>query len=207
MQNLTFVTGNYGKYCSVKERFEKEGIEIKYFACDLKEASINDISVISRGKAEDAYEKVHGPVFVADTGFYIEDYPGKPLYPGAFVKRSGISSDINHLLEVMKDRKNRSCYFLDCLTYYDGEDCVQFYGFSRGILANEVRGNAKKNAKSNLWFVFIPDLGCGKTLAEMSDEELWTMRSLEESATSKFISWYKDKVMGAKVKATIEKKS
>ena len=129
------------------------------------------------------------------------------MYPGAFVKRSGISSDINHLLEVMKDRKNRSCYFLDCLTYYDGEDCVQFYGFSRGILANEVRGNAKKNAKSNLWFVFIPDLGCGKTLAEMSDEELWTMRSLEESATSKFISWYKDKVMGAKVKAKIEKKS
>ena len=41
----------------------------------------------------------------------------------------------------------------------------------------------------------------------MSDEELWTMRSLEESATSKFISWYKDKVMGAKVKAKTEKKS
>ena len=56
MQNLTFVTGNYGKYCSVKERFEKEGIEIKYFDCDLNEASINDISVISRGKAEDAYD-------------------------------------------------------------------------------------------------------------------------------------------------------
>ena len=51
MENLTYVTGNYGKYISVKEKFEKAGIEIGYFKCDLKEPEVNDIELISKEKA------------------------------------------------------------------------------------------------------------------------------------------------------------
>ena len=43
MENITYVTGNYGKYISVKEIFEKENLEINYFNCDLEEPEINDI--------------------------------------------------------------------------------------------------------------------------------------------------------------------
>ena len=32
---LTYVTGNYGKYISVKEKFEKEDIDIDYFKFDF----------------------------------------------------------------------------------------------------------------------------------------------------------------------------
>ena len=46
MENLTYITGNYGKYISVKEKFENAGITIDYFKCDLDEPDINDIELI-----------------------------------------------------------------------------------------------------------------------------------------------------------------
>ncbi len=189
MENLTYVTGNYGKYASVKEKFEKSGIEISYFKCDLNEPEINDIELISKEKAKQAYQVLNKPVFVADTGFYIEDYPDNPGYPGAFVKRSGISTDIDKLLLTMQSTTNRNCYFLDCLTFYDGNNYHQFYGISKGKLTYDIRGEKLKKAKSNLWYVFMPD-NCVKTLAEMSDEERDNRKDNRTSATDEFIDWY-----------------
>ncbi len=191
MENLTYVTGNYGKYISVKEKFDSAGIEIEYLNCDLNEPNVNDIEFISKEKAKQAYEKVEKPVFVADSGFYIEDYPNNPNYPGAFVKRSGVSSDVNKLLNTMKNVENRNCYFLDCLTFYDGKKFSQFFGKSSGILSSELRGEANKKAKSNLWYVFIPT-NCTKTLAEMTDYERNNRDDNRTSATDQFIKWYRD---------------
>lgn len=150
MENLTYITGNYGKYISVKEKFKNAGIIIDYFKCDLDEPGINDIEFISKEKARQAYEKLGSPVFVADSGFYIDNYPNNPGYPGAFVKRSGVSTNVEQLLETMKDVKNRSCCFLDCLTFFDGNDYYQFFGISKGSLSHELRGHENKKAKSNL---------------------------------------------------------
>ena len=189
MENLTYITGNYGKYVSVKEKFENAGITIDYFKCDLEEPDINDIEFISKEKARQSFEILGTPIFVADSGFYIEDYPSNPGYPGAFVKRSGISSNIVELLEIMKQTQNRNCYFLDCLTFFDGNDYFQFFGVSKGTLSHEIRGEQNKRAKSNLWFVFIP-MNCSKTLAEMSDEERNNRPDNRTSATDEFIEWY-----------------
>lgn len=189
MENLTYITGNYGKYVSVKEKFENAGITIDYFKCDLDEPDINDIKFTSKEKAKQAYEKLDSPVFVTDSGFYIENYPNHPGYPGAFVKRSGVSSNIEQLLETMKNIHNRNCYFLDCLTFFDGNEYYQFLGISKGILSNEMRGYENRKAKSNLWYVFIPN-HCSKTLAEMSDEERNSRPDNGTNATDEFIKWY-----------------
>ena len=191
MEDLTYVTGNYGKYVSVKEKFERAGIIINYFKYDMEEPEINDIEFISKEKARKAYEVVGRPVFVADTGFYIEDFPNNPNYPGAFVKRSGISSNIDNLLEVMKDVTNRACKFIDCLTFYDGNDFYTFYGESKGTLSLSICGNIERKAKSNLWSVFIP-LNHDKTLAEMTDYERDHRHDGYISATDEFISWYEN---------------
>lgn len=189
MENLTYVTGNYGKYISVKEKFEKHDISIDYSKLDLYEPDINDIKIISKAKAKDAYEKLGIPVFVADSGFYINGYPNNPGYPGAFVKRSRISTDVEMLLDIMKDQSDRSCYFLDCLTFYDGFNYYQFFGTSEGSLAYEQKGQEQKRAWSNLWYVFIPK-NCTKTLAEMNDEERLNRPDGRTSATDEFINWY-----------------
>ena len=189
MENLTYVTGNYGKYISVKEKFENEGISIKYYKCDLQEPNINDIGFISKEKAKQAYDKLGSPVFVIDSGFYINGYPNNPGYPGAFVKRSGVSTNIEKLLETMRDVNDRSCYFLDCLTFFNGNKYYQFFGISKGNLSYEKKGHETKKAKSNLWYVFIPN-NCVKTLAEMSDEERNNRPDNRISATDEFMNWY-----------------
>ena len=191
MINLTYVTGNKGKYLNVSSKFKKYNIDIKHFDCDLSEPDVNDIEYISKVKAMEAYEQVKSPVFVTDAGFYIEGYPGNPGYPGAFAKRSGISSNIEGLLETMKDIDNRDCYFLDCLTFYDGNVFKQFKGYSRGTLSYDIRGNEKNNKLSNLWYVFVP-LNHDKTLAEMSDEERNNRHDNRTSASDEFIKWYLD---------------
>lgn len=191
MKTITYVTGNYGKYISVKEHFAKKNIEIEFYKYDFEELEINNIEKISRKKALDAYSILKTPCFVADTGFYIDCYPNKPGYPGAFVKRSGISSDIEKLLETMKNVPNRSCKFVDCLTFYDGDNFYTFYGVSKGTLALAKRGNSIQKAKSNLWYVFIPN-NCTKTLAEMSDEERNNRNDGHTSATLLFAEWYQN---------------
>jgi len=194
MVNLTYVTGNYGKYISVKEQFEKENILINYFKYDLVEADINDIKFISKEKARNSYKILKKPVFVIDSGFYIKNYPSNPGYPGAFVKRSGISSNIDKLLDIMKEVNDRSCCFIDCLTFYDGKKYYQFFGVSVGNLAYDKRGEYQEKAKSNLWYVFIPN-NCIKTLAEMNDYERENRLDGRTNATLEFINWYKNVYM------------
>ena len=55
MTNITYVTGNYGKYISVKEYFKKEKIGIDFYKFNLEELEINDIEKISKKKVLDAY--------------------------------------------------------------------------------------------------------------------------------------------------------
>lgn len=191
MSKITYVTGNYGKYISVKEQFEDKEIDIEFFEYDFNEPDINDIEKVSKAKVLEAYKILERPCFVADTGFYIDDYPNNPGYPGAFVKRSGVSSNISELLETMKNVENRSCHFIDCLTFYDGNEFYTFYGESNGALSMESRGNQMKKAKSNLWYVFIPE-DQTKTLAEMSDEERKNRNGNHTSATKIFAEWYKN---------------
>ncbi len=189
--SLTYVTGNHGKYISVKEKFAKENIPVAFFTCDIDEPEINDIEVISKAKVDAAYELLHSPCFVMDTGFYIKYYPGSPGYPGAFVKRSGVSRDIDALLETLKSVTNREAYFLDCLTFYDGNEYYRFYGLSEGTLAYEKRGLNVEKSWSPLWYIFIPK-NHTQTLAEMTDEERANRHDGHTSPTTEFLTWYKE---------------
>ena len=188
---LTYVTSNHGKYISVKEEFERNNIDVNFYKYDFHEPDINNIEVVSKSKVLEAYNILKTPCFVKDSGFYIEDYPNNPMYPGAFVKRSGISSNIDLLLDTMKDVKNRNCFFLDCLTFYDGENFYTFYGKSTGTLSYQKKGNNMEKSQSNLWYVFIPK-NSNKTLAEMNDYERNNRNDGHTSANYEFANWYKN---------------
>ena len=194
MKKLVFVSSNFGKVVSVKTAASMfYGIDICSCSLDFLEPDVNDISCISKTKAEYAYQELGYPCFVSDTGFYIDYYPNQPGYPGAFVKRSGVSSNLEKLLDDMKDVDNRSCRFVDCITYYDGECFQQFFGESRGELATEVSGENMNNAKSELWKVFIPE-GYQSTLAGMSSKEMlqYKKETRKNSATVQFLDWYRN---------------
>lgn len=190
MESLVFATGNINKGYEIEEKFEREQIPVEVIAMDFHEPEVNDIEVVSRSKVIEAYGILQRPCFVIDSGFNIWGYPESPGYPGAFVRRSGIIDDIEGLLETLQDVEDRRCQFLDCLTFYDGEEFYTFYGRDEGTITYEQRGQANRTMRSNLWYVFKPS-GWDKTLAEMTDEERSKRRAGHISAKEQFITWYK----------------
>lgn len=191
MEKLAFVTGNINKGYEIEERFSSEKIPIEIVSMDFEELEVNDIEAISRDKAQQAYQILKMPCFVIDSGFNIHNYPNNPGYPGAFVKRSGISDNVDELLNTLKDVKNRSCQFVDCLTFYDGVEFYCFIGLDEGVITYEKRGASSKAMRSNLWYVFQPN-DSFKTLAEMTDEERINRKDGHISAKEQFIDWYKN---------------
>lgn len=191
MNKLVFVTANMKKGYEIEERFNREQIPIEIVTMDFNEPEINDIETISKSKAIQAYQVLKKPCFVIDSGFNIFNYPNNPGYPGAFVRRSGIAENIDGLLNTLKDVQDRSCQFLDCLTYYDGDQFYCFYGRDEGTIIYEKRGSENKAMRSPLWYVFMPN-DSFKTLAEMTDEERISRKDGHISAKEQFITWYKN---------------
>lgn len=190
MEKLVFVTGNLNKGYEIEEKFKKEEIPIEIVYMEFQEPEVNDIEVISKSKAIQAYQVLQRPCFVIDSGFNIHDFPNNKDYPGAYVRRSGISENIDALLETLKDVEDRSCQFLDCLTFYDGKEFYCFYGRDEGVITREKRGKENKMMRSKLWYVFQPN-DSSKTLAEMTDEERINRKDGHISAKEQFITWYK----------------
>ena len=187
---LTYVTGNYGKYFAMKRRLDNQGIDIEWAELETDEPEVDDVAVVSKEKARQAYDILQKPCFVMDSGFYVEAYPGKPGYPGAMVKRSGVAENVEALLDAMRGVENRRCKFMDCLTFYDGREFQQFFHESPGNLAETVRGALRETAQSRLWLVFILD-GYDVTIAEMTEEERLNMDDHRVSAVEEFAGWYK----------------
>lgn len=192
MEQLVFVTGNKNKGYEMEERFARTEISLEIVQMDFQEPEVNDIKKVSKSKAIQAYQVLQRPCFVIDSGFNIRNYPNHPNYPGAFVRRSGISENIDQLLETMQNVKDRSCQFLDCLTYFDGTEFYFFYGRDEGILITEKRGTENKAMRSALWYVFQPN-DSKKTLAEMTEEERRKRKDGHLSAKEQFIEWYQKK--------------
>ncbi len=189
MREIVFVTGNKGKYLSMQKKCEKLGVNLIWKNLDLSELEVNDVTEVSKDKARQAYNLLNSPCFVVDSGFFIDNYPNCPGYPGAFVKRSGIANNPESLLEIMKDIDNRSCRFIDVITFYDGNEYYVFYDVNEGFLSKDIRGNNMKNAKSRLWQLFIPQ-GYSKTVAEMSDQEFDSYMNDKISIKNEFLNWY-----------------
>ena len=189
MENLIFFIVYKGKYEAAKDYFQKIDVNVEQLDLDIEELTVSDVKEVSLDKAKKAYSVLKQPCFVEDSGFYIEAYPNKTNFPGTLVKRLGISNNIEALLETMKNIENRNCYFLSCITFYDGENIKQFMKKSEGTLSKTIRGEISKSSKSRLWQVFIPK-GSNKTLAETSKEERYNNKE-NKSSTEAFVEWYK----------------
>ena len=162
---IYFVTSNKGKVESAKR--ELNGINVKMFDYDLIEPRSDDVKEIAEYKVKEAYEALKKPCMALDAGFFIEELNG---FPRAFVHFALDTLGIEGILKQMDGVENRSCFFKECLAYYDGENMLYFYGNNEGTLATSIRGNDTDKKWSDLWYIFIP-YGYDKTLAEMTDEE------------------------------------
>lgn len=191
VEEIIFVTHNKGKMASAQKRLQD--VKFSIYEYELEEPRSDDISFISEAKVKQAYELVHKPCISLDCGFFIKELNG---FPRAFVNFALDTIGIKGILKLMDGIKDRTCFFGECLSYYDGKELKQFMGHHEGSLAKEKLGEDTDKKWSELWYIFIPK-NYAKTLAQMTQEErdLRDQTKKDESIDSmtSFAKWYLEK--------------
>lgn len=189
MKKITFVTTNKGKIATAKRYLGNANIEVEPYNYELIEPRTDDIQEIAKQKVLQAYDIVKQPCIALDSGFYIEALNG---FPRAFVNFALDTIGTQGILDLMKGKENRKCSFKECVAYYDGKDIKYFFWESKGMLAEEYRGEDSKNQWSPLWHIYKDSFNLNKTMSELTDEEREERSKVSGSSLEEFAKWFKN---------------
>ncbi len=154
---MFFVTSNPKK---VREVEKILGFKIKHANIEIKEIQSLDVCEVCREKVIKAYEILKKPVFVEDTGLYIDSLGG---LPGALVKWFLKTIGNDGICRIV--RGNRTATAKTCVCFFDGHNLKCFLGELKGKISDRPRG------KLFGWdSIFIPNC-YDKTLVELGLEE------------------------------------
>jgi len=151
---IYFATSNPNKVKEVQEILE----EVEHFPFDHNEIRSDDAEEIAREAVEAAYSKLKKPVFVEDSGLFIEGLKGFPgTYSGWVQKKIGSKG----ILKLMNGIKNRNAEFRCSIAYIDENGIKIITERCKGEISLEERG------KSGFGYdpIFIPE-GNERTFAE-----------------------------------------
>jgi XTP/dITP diphosphohydrolase len=194
--DVYFATQNNGKLGTVQREInllkeaDSKKINIIHYPLDIPEKRSFSIEEISKGKLKYAYKIIKAPVFVMDVEFCVDSLN---KFPGPYVNFILKTIKNEGILKLVED-KPRSCYFHECLSYFDNNliTPVYFNGLVPGTLSLKEKGRVKKRSWSKLDLIFIPK-GERKTLGEMTHKERdnWSQKILSEgsSSTRQFLDW------------------
>jgi len=114
MKEVTMVTGNLGKWKIASDIFNKYNIALLHEKTDTPEIQSHDVEDVSKYSAIFAAQKLNKCVIKSDVGYYIESLGG---FPGPFVKYINNMLSSEDILNMMKDKTNRTILLKECLTY------------------------------------------------------------------------------------------
>jgi XTP/dITP diphosphohydrolase len=157
---LTMVTSNLNKAREVAEFFGGV-LDVTHVPLEIPELRSDDVEVISRQKAQYAYDQLHTPLIVDDTSFSIDALKG---FPGPYAAYVLDSIGNTGILKLMKDVENRNAHFTTVIAFADGDGIRHFSGTIHGRIITVPRGNGGFGYDP----IFEVD---GQTLAELSLEE------------------------------------
>ena len=172
------VTSNINKAREVAEFFG--GIlDVTHVSLEIPELRSDDVEVISRQKAQYAYDQLITPLIVDDTSFSIDALKG---FPGPYAAYVLDSIGNTGILKLMKDVENRNAHFRTVIAFADKYGIRHFSGTIHGRIITVPRGNGG--------FGYDPIFEVeGKTLAELTLEEKSRI-SHRGLALSAFREWF-----------------
>ncbi|MFF4520452.1 non-canonical purine NTP pyrophosphatase [Streptomyces bluensis] len=167
---VAMCTGNSGKFRTAQEHLAPWGIEVEQVALELDEIQTTSVTEIAQHKARQAFAVLGRPLFVEDSGFYIEEFGG---WPGPMVKQALEAfgpSGFTHLADLTE---KRTCRFASAAVYVDARGELQtFADDSRkpGSIASAPDRGDGPRSWSDLWSIFVPE-GATSTLAALPPAE------------------------------------
>lgn len=157
---ITMVTSNTNKAREVAEFFGGF-LNVTHVPLEIPELRSDDVEVISRQKAQYAYDHLLTPLIVDDTSFSIDALNGFPGPYAAYVLHSIGNTGI---LKLMKDEEDRNAHFTTVIAYADEYGIRHFSGTIHGRIITVPRGSGG--------FGYDPIFEVDeKTLAELPLEE------------------------------------
>ncbi|MBI2106132.1 hypothetical protein HYT56_04830 [Candidatus Woesearchaeota archaeon] len=195
MKQIYFATTNRGKVQSLKNGLKDYGIEVIHHRLELPEPRIDNLREIAKEKIWTAFNNLHKPCVVLDSGFYVSSLNG---FPGSYVNYALNTIGIQGILKLVEGR-SRECEFRNCFAYMDENmpNPAFFESVNRGEMSVEPRGEKKDYHWSDLFFIFEPEPEeRRKTLAEMTDMEYfeWRKERQEHSYHTKFARWLNEQI-------------
>lgn len=163
MKKIYFITSNSGKLQEVKIRFSGIGIEgigknIGY--PEIQADSLREVAEYGVGVVKNKIDK---PFILEDAGLFIDKLHG---FPGVYSSYVYKTIGLNGILELLKDKNNRTAFFRSVFAYCAPNEMPRFF-------EGECKGKISFEKKGSYGFGYDPIFVPGnqkRTFAEMSPE-------------------------------------
>ncbi len=147
-EEILFATSNKNKFSEASEVIEREmmkkkenerPITLKHFPFSHDEIRSDSLEEIAREAVEAVYLQCKAPVFVEDSGIFIDSLNGFPgTFSGWVQKKIGNEG----ILRLLANEGNREAHFEACIAYHDGKTIHAFHGKCPGTIAGSIRGSS-----------------------------------------------------------------
>lgn len=117
----------------------ERGIEVGHFPFKHREIRSDSLEEIARDAVEAAFKQCGKPVFVEDTGLFINGLNG---FPGSYSAWTLQKIGVDGVLKLLSEVEDRSAYFEACIAYHDGERISVFHGRCDGSIAEKAMGES-----------------------------------------------------------------
>jgi len=155
---ILFATSNKGKAQEAADILAKAGISVRHFQFEYRELRSDSLEEIAEDAVMEAYRRCGKPVFVEDTGLFIDSLDGFPGTFSAWVQRKLGNKGI---LKLMEGVEGRAARFETRIAYHDGVKVAVYAGTCKGMIAADARGKGGFGYDP----IFVPE-GHSQTFAE-----------------------------------------
>ncbi len=178
-----FVTSNIHKFQEARRVLSEYKIATAKLKVDAVEIQDNNLENIAKFSALDAVKNCGLPIFVGDSGLFVEALNGFPGPYSAYVYRTVGTKGI---LKLMKNIEKRDAYFQSVIAFSSPEEQPTcFSGKVKGKISLQERGTSGFGYDP----IFMPLEGDGRTFAEMTTTQK-NLYSHRAEALRKFAEWY-----------------
>ena len=164
LPNITFVTGNNGKWAIAKDIFATYGLALDQAKMETPEIQSSDVQDVATYSARYAAQRLNKPVIKSDVGYYISALNG---FPGPLIKYINQMLTSEDLLRLMAGEENRIMIIRECLAFATPDGFTKsFIHEQKTTLAQQAEGTGSSIDK-----IMILD-GFNKTRGACSPEEV-----------------------------------
>ena len=180
-----FVSSNVNKFQEIENILNEYHIKISFHKAELPEIQSDSLEEIAIFSAKHAFTQLEQPLFLEDTGLFIQGRLNG--FPGPYASYVFKTIGNQGILKLLREEMSRGAIFrtVYALILSDSESFT-FIGETRGTIAHEEKGNEGWGYDP----IFIPDEGDGKTYAEMGIMKKNKI-SHRQRSLRKMVEWFK----------------